>query len=108
MQGGYFIFSAVSVLFGAITFFVIGIENFHFQKGMLIYSVLFAFSYGLSMIFGFLAIANGSLALTSLFTSYSLIIVVGEWNDIEYERTEDGIKIKNKLEYITPMYILGK
>jgi len=25
VQGGYFIFSAVSVLFGAITFFVIGI-----------------------------------------------------------------------------------
>ena len=32
----------------------------------------------------------------------------GEWNDIEYERTEDGIKIKNKLADITPMYILGK
>lgn len=74
INGGAFIFSALSSLFAGLMFFIMGIGNFNFEKGMIIYSVLFALSYASGLIFSILAITHGSLALTSLFISYSLII----------------------------------
>ncbi len=74
IKGGTFIFAAISALCAGIMFVLMGIKGFKLESGILIYAVLFAISYGTSVVTSFLAIATGSLALTSLITSYSLII----------------------------------
>ena len=72
--GGYFIFPAVSSLVAALMFLLLGFRDFYFEKGMLLYSALFAIGYGGAAVFGLYALASGPYALTSLFGKYSLII----------------------------------
>ena len=72
--GGVFIFSAVSI-FSAMIFFICSATHpLNFSVAMIPYSLGFGISYGLTVIFSFLSIKEGPLSLTSLITSFSLII----------------------------------
>ncbi len=72
---GAFFFAAISSLFALIVFLFNSIgEGLDFQLALLPYSIGFAVTYSMAVIFLFLAIREGSLALTSLIVSYSLII----------------------------------
>ena len=71
---GTFVFSAVSVFFAALFFLAISGGRLHFTWEILPYALGFALSYGTAVMMSFLAIRIGSLSLTSLVTSYSLII----------------------------------
>ena len=72
--GAAFTFSAGSVLCACLFFIISGGFKFNFNPDVLPYAFGFALSYGMAVIFSFLAIKYGSLSLTSLITSYSLII----------------------------------
>lgn len=72
---GVFLFSAM-ISFVAALFFGVGSlvgGDVSFELALLPYSVGFAVCYGVCIITGVLALGLGSLALTSLFASYSLI-----------------------------------
>ena len=68
---GSFLFSAISVLFAAFFFFAISGMRLHFTAEILPYAFGFALFYGMAVLSGLLAIRCGSLALTSLISSYS-------------------------------------
>lgn len=67
-------FSAISVLCACLFFLISGGFDFHFTAGILPYTFGFAASYGTAVIMTLLAIKVGPLSLTSLVTSYSLIV----------------------------------
>lgn len=69
-----FFFSAVTTLFALLFFVVMTKGQFSFDAGLLPYSVGFAIAHGSASIGMFLAIKYGSLSITMLVTSYSLII----------------------------------
>lgn len=71
-EGVYFYNTVLSA--SALLFFVITSSKPDFVWSIVPYSIAFAFAYALSSIFMVLAIAHGSLSLTSLFISYSLIV----------------------------------
>lgn len=71
-KGVFFFGSLVS--FTAMLFFVITGKDLDFQLSYLPYSIGFAASYAVSTLFIVLAIRHGSLSLTSLFVSFSLIL----------------------------------
>ena len=72
---GAYTFTAISVLCAALFFIIpLLIGGFHFDSGVILYSILFAVSYASAMVVLFLAIATGPLSLSSLFSSYSLLI----------------------------------
>lgn len=71
-KGVYFFNALMSAV--ALLFFVFTSSKLHFNISVLPYSVGFAVSYALVSIFSVLAIAYGSLSLTSLFISYSLML----------------------------------
>jgi len=71
-RGVYFFNAVVSA--AALLFFVVTSAKLDFHISVLPYSVGFALSYGMASVFCVLAIANGSLSLTSLINSYSLMI----------------------------------
>lgn len=71
--GGVYFFNAV-LSGAALLFFVVTSSEFHFNLSFVPYSIGFAASYAVSSVFMVLAIAYGSLSLTSLFISYSLMI----------------------------------
>ncbi len=76
-DGDAFIFSAGTTFFAIIVFvanLIISGAGFVFAPEYIPYSILFALCYALSTVFGVLAINIGSLSLTSLVSSYSLII----------------------------------
>lgn len=73
-EKGALLFTAVSVLAAAGFFICAGERPFAFSKEWLSYALWFAFFYGLSAVASFIAIQCGSLSLTSLAVSYSLII----------------------------------
>lgn len=58
----------------ALLFFVVTSSKFSFDISFIPYSIGFAISYAVAAVFMVLAIAYGSLSLTSLFISYSLMI----------------------------------
>lgn len=70
---GVYVFGTLTGL-GALLFFVLTSSDLQFSTSFLPYSVGFAVSYAVSVAFAVLAIAHGSLSLTSLFVSYSLMI----------------------------------
>ena len=72
--GGVFIFSAITVLTAAVFFICSAELPLNFTPDILPYSLGFATAYAFATIFGMLAIYEGSLSLTSLATSYSLLI----------------------------------
>ena len=71
---GAFIFSAVSIIFASLFFVIMSGFELHFTWDILPYSLGFALAYGTAVLMSFVAIRLGSLSLTSLITSYSLII----------------------------------
>lgn len=71
---GSFIFSAGLVLSAALFFLFSSGFKLDFKAAVIPYSLGFAASYGMAVLMGFLAIKVGSLSLTSLVNSYSLII----------------------------------
>ena len=71
-RGIYFFNAVLST--SALVFFVATATNLHFDFSYIPYSVGFAISYITASLFMVLAIAYGSLSLTSLFVSYSLMI----------------------------------
>ena len=70
---GAFIFGALSSL-AAMIFFVISSGGFKWESGLIPYALGFALSYGTSTVFSVLATATGSLSLTALIISFSLMI----------------------------------
>lgn len=71
-KGSYW-FNVVSRFF-ALLFFVATASNLSFDWGFVPYSLGFGLFYGLGAVFSFLAIRTGALSLTSLITSYSLML----------------------------------
>lgn len=69
-----FIFSAITVASAAIFFVASAKHPLNFSLDILPYALGFAAAYCCATIFGMLAINEGSLSLTSLATSYSLLI----------------------------------
>jgi multidrug transporter EmrE-like cation transporter len=71
---GAYTFNAVSVLAAALFFLFSSGFKLDFTMETFYYSLAFSVGYGMAIIGIFLAILHGSLSLTSLVTSYSLII----------------------------------
>lgn len=67
-------FCALSAVFAALVFLFAAEFPLKIEPGVVGYSVGFAVVYAIALIFSVLAIANGSLAITSLILSYSLLI----------------------------------
>lgn len=73
-SGGVFTFAMITVLTACLFFVVSGGFKFNFHPEILPYAIGFATAYCAATIFGFWAILTGPLSLTSLATSYSLLI----------------------------------
>lgn len=71
---GAYTFSAVSVIAAALFFLFSSGFSLDFKAQIVPYALIFGVGYGVAIIGIFLAILHGSLSLTSLVTSYSLII----------------------------------
>lgn len=71
---GAFIFNALTTLSAGIFFLCTDSDGFQFDFALIPYILGFAASYGSAVMFSFLAIREGAMSLTSLATSYSLII----------------------------------
>lgn len=71
---GVFTFTTVTVMTACLFFMVKAGFKFNFDVEILPYAIAFATAYCAASMFGFLAILNGPLSLTSLATSYSLLI----------------------------------
>lgn len=70
---GLYTYSLITVL-AALIFFLVTSKNLQWNAALISFSVLFAISYCAATVFGILAIACGPLSLTSLITSFSLMI----------------------------------
>lgn len=70
---GLWFFGLVTSIF-AMTFFIITSKSFTWNSGVLVYSAFFALSYTLTTVCGLYAIACGSISLSALIISYSLIM----------------------------------
>lgn len=70
---GVYFFGLMSS-FAAMMFFVVTSSGFEWDSGLILYAVLFAVSYAAATVFGVAAVAYGSLSITSLIVSYSLMI----------------------------------
>ena len=77
-KNGALLFSSLTVFFATIVFvisFLLTTDGgFRFSKTTLYYALLFALSYGSATVGSIYAIKYGSLSLTSLLTSFSLLI----------------------------------
>ena len=73
---GIYLFGAMYALVAALFFGALSLFDggFSFEVGVLPYSLGFAACYTLCSVSGIIALGSGSLALTSLFSSYSLIL----------------------------------
>ncbi len=71
---GAFIFSSVSVLFAVLFFLAVSGFKLHFTWEIVPYALGFALSYGTAIVMELLSIKVGSLSLSSLVISYSLIV----------------------------------
>ena len=74
VSGGTMTFSAASCVAALVVFLITSGGKLVFSTEYLGYSALFAVSYGAAVVFGVLAIQTGPLSLTSLLTSFSLLI----------------------------------
>ena len=73
VNGGEFTFSLITSLF-ALAFFLVTTKGISFTFEIVPYAFSFAVCYAIATVTMVLAVKIGSLALTSLFLSYSLII----------------------------------
>lgn len=69
-----FLFNSLSMLFAAAFFFVFAGGKLHFELSLVPYCLGFALFFGMAVLFKFLAVCEGPLSITSLATSYSLVI----------------------------------
>ncbi len=69
-----FLYSLIATLFAIIFYFIISGGKLNFKVELLKYSLLFALSFCVSMVTGFLAIKTGSLSVSALVNQYSLIV----------------------------------
>jgi drug/metabolite transporter (DMT)-like permease len=74
VTGGALTFSAASCVAALVVFLITSGGKLVFATEYLGYSALFAVSYGAAVVFGVLAVQTGPLSLTSLLTSFSLLI----------------------------------
>ena len=72
-EKGAYIFSALTSFFSML-FFVFSNKSFQWDMGIVPYAAGFGISFAACALFGVLAVANGSLSLTSLMASYSLML----------------------------------
>ena len=72
--GGAYTFSALSALVAMIFFLITSGGSLEFTWAFVPHAIGFSITYSLSIVFSFLAIKEGPLSLTSLITSYSLLI----------------------------------
>ena len=70
---GVYFFGLLTSL-AAMLFFIITSGGFEWNVGLLVYAVFFALSYATSIVCSVAAIAYGSLSLTTLIISYSLMV----------------------------------
>ena len=70
---GVYFFSLLSSL-AAMLFFIITSNGFEWNKGLVVYSAFFALSYIVCTVFSLAAVVYGSLSLTTLIISYSLMV----------------------------------
>lgn len=70
---GRFVFFTISRLAGML-YFIITAGKLSFNAEILPYTIAFAIFYGACIVFNFLAINSGPLTITSLITSYSLMV----------------------------------
>jgi drug/metabolite transporter (DMT)-like permease len=73
-DGGAYTFSAISAFVALIFFVITSGGDLHFTWDFVPHAIGFALTYSLSIVFSFLAITAGPLSITSLITSYSLLI----------------------------------
>ena len=71
---GVFVFSAMTVMTACLFFLCMSIGNASFSPKVIPYVIGFAGGYTAATVFNFLALRAGPLSLTSLFSSYSLLI----------------------------------
>lgn len=69
-----FLFSFIFVGTAMLFFIINAGKNFIFSWEYLPYAIIFGIGYGSATVFGFFAVREGSMGLTSLITSYSLIV----------------------------------
>lgn len=74
VTGGALSFSAASCVAALVVFLITSGGKLNFNTEFLIYSVLFAASYSVTVVTNLLAIKTGPLSLTCLVTSFSLIV----------------------------------
>ena len=72
--GGTYFFTTLSTVFAMLFFVVSAFGNMHFDGAMVPYSIGFGVSYIVCLVSSILAIATGSLSLTTLIMSYSLLV----------------------------------
>ena len=72
--GGPYTFSAIGVLAALLFFVATSGGSLHFNLAILPHAIGFAATYSLSIIFTLLSIKEGPLSITTLITSYSLLI----------------------------------
>lgn len=72
-KGGVYLFGIISALF-AMVYFMFVSDGFDWTSQLLLYALSFAISYAANVIFSVLAVSCGSLSLTALLCSYSLMI----------------------------------
>ena len=70
---GVYFFGLLTSL-AAMLFFIITSKGFDWNKGLLLYAGLFALSFAVSVVSTVTAVAYGSLSITSLIVSYSLML----------------------------------
>ena len=73
-EKGLYAFSAIRAFAAMIVFLLISRGKLHFTSGIWGHALGFAVSYGAATLCGVLAVRYGSLSLTSLLSSYSLMI----------------------------------
>ncbi len=70
---GVYVFGMITG-FAAMAFFLISARSIEFDPGILPYALLFGISYAVSTVFSVIAVSCGSLSLTCLIESYSLML----------------------------------
>lgn len=73
-SGGVYTFSAISALVALLFFLIAGVGKLNFTWEIVPHAIGFALTYSFSILFSFLSIKEGPLSLTTLITSYSLLI----------------------------------
>lgn len=74
VTNGAFLFPAMSITVAALCSIVVAGGVFNFTWEVVPYSIAFAVSYGLAVLFSFMALQSGPMALSVLISSYSLLI----------------------------------